>query len=139
MPSYLVTGAAGQLGRCFQYVAAEFQQHRLFFSTHLEVDINQTKTLSDCYEQTPFEGIINCAAYTKVDQAETEQKQAHQTNALGVQNLIDFAELGSALYKSLFPEVKPKVSLLNIGSEEIKGTETLKSASKLLKKLSNTK
>ena len=53
------------------------------------------------------------------------------------QNLIDFAELGSALYKSLFPEVKPKVSLLNIGSEEIKGTETLKSASKLLKKLSN--
>ncbi len=53
------------------------------------------------------------------------------------QNLIDFAELGSALYKSLFPNDKPKVSLLNIGSEEIKGTEILKRASKRLKELSN--
>ena len=53
------------------------------------------------------------------------------------QNLVDFAELGSALYKSLFPSDKPKVSLLNIGSEEIKGTEILKNASKKLKNLSN--
>ena len=53
------------------------------------------------------------------------------------QNLIDFAELGSALYKSLFPNETPKVSLLNIGSEEIKGTELLKSTSKKLKELSN--
>ena len=53
------------------------------------------------------------------------------------QNLIDFAELGAALFKSLFPNDKPKVSLLNIGSEEMKGTEILKMASKRLKELSN--
>ncbi len=53
------------------------------------------------------------------------------------QNLVDFAELGSALYKSLFLNEKPKVSLLNVGSEEIKGTELLKAASKKLKDLSN--
>ena len=53
------------------------------------------------------------------------------------QNLVDFAELGSALYKSLFPDDKPKVSLLNVGSEEMKGTEMLKQASQKLKKLSN--
>ena len=52
-------------------------------------------------------------------------------------NLIDFAELGSALFKSLYPNEKPKVSLLNVGSEEMKGTEMLKSASKKLKILSN--
>ena len=51
-------------------------------------------------------------------------------------NLIDFAELGSALFKSLFPSEKPKVSLLNVGSEEIKGTEILKIASQKLKNLS---
>jgi|TARA_B110000881_G_C18587981_1_gene526045 glycerol-3-phosphate acyltransferase PlsX len=51
-------------------------------------------------------------------------------------NLVDFAELGSALHKSLFPKKMPKVSLLNIGSEEIKGTEALKSAYKKLKNLS---
>tara|TARA_B100000963_G_scaffold361067_1_gene394691 strand:+ start:3859 stop:4881 length:1023 start_codon:yes stop_codon:yes gene_type:complete len=53
------------------------------------------------------------------------------------QNLIDFAEMGSALYKSLVPNEKPKVSLLNVGSEEIKGTEMLKKASQRLKELSN--
>lgn len=51
-------------------------------------------------------------------------------------NLVDFAELGSALYKSLFPNDISKVSLLNIGSEEIKGTEVLKNAYKKLKSLS---
>ena len=52
-------------------------------------------------------------------------------------NFVDFAELGSALYKSLFPNEDPKVSLLNIGSEEIKGTEILKKAFKKLTRLSN--
>ena len=53
------------------------------------------------------------------------------------QNLVDFAELGSALFKSLFPNENAKVSLLNVGSEEIKGTEMLKIASKKLKDLSS--
>ena len=53
------------------------------------------------------------------------------------ENLIDFAELGSALYKSLYPNDKPLVSLLNIGSEEIKGTDVLKKAFKKLTTLSN--
>ena len=55
------------------------------------------------------------------------------------QNLIDFAELGSALFKSLFPTEKAKVALLNVGSEEMKGTEILKLASERLKGLSNEK
>ena len=55
------------------------------------------------------------------------------------QNLIDFAELGSALFKSLFPTEEAKVALLNVGSEEMKGTEILKLASERLKELSNKK
>ena len=52
-------------------------------------------------------------------------------------NLIDFSEMGAALFKSIFPEKKPYVSLLNIGSEEIKGTEILKKTFNELKRLSN--
>ena len=52
-------------------------------------------------------------------------------------NLIDFAEMGSALYKSLFPNDNAKVALLNIGSEEIKGTDTLKKAYQKLSTLKN--
>ena len=51
-------------------------------------------------------------------------------------NLIDFSEMGAALHKALFPDETPKVALLNIGSEEIKGTETLKKAYTKLKEIS---
>ena len=54
-------------------------------------------------------------------------------------NLVDFAEMGTALFKSIFPNHRPYVSLLNIGSEEIKGTEVLKKTFAKLKTLSNEK
>tara|TARA_B100001029_G_C15053141_1_gene452298 strand:- start:1178 stop:2176 length:999 start_codon:yes stop_codon:yes gene_type:complete len=41
-------------------------------------------------------------------------------------NLIDFAIMGSSLFKSLYPHQVAKVALLNIGSEEIKGKEVIK-------------
>ena len=47
-------------------------------------------------------------------------------------NLIDFSLMGAALFKALFPNENPKVSLLNIGSEEIKGNEVIKNTYKKL-------
>tara|TARA_B100001758_G_C18362920_1_gene586831 strand:+ start:131 stop:1138 length:1008 start_codon:yes stop_codon:yes gene_type:complete len=41
-------------------------------------------------------------------------------------NLIDFAIMGSSLFKSLYPEERAKVALLNIGSEELKGNDVIK-------------
>ena len=52
-------------------------------------------------------------------------------------NLVDFSEMGAALYKSIFPNKKPYVSLLNIGSEEVKGTDIIKKAHSKLKSLSS--
>ena len=47
-------------------------------------------------------------------------------------NLIDFSIMGAALYTSLYPEDKPNVALLNIGSEELKGNETIKETFQIL-------
>ncbi len=52
-------------------------------------------------------------------------------------NLIDFAIMGSSLFKSLFPEEKAKVALLNIGSEEIKGNEVIKETYQKLNQIIN--
>ena len=41
-------------------------------------------------------------------------------------NLIDFSIMGSSLFKSLYPNNFAKVALLNIGSEELKGSEIIK-------------
>ena len=92
MPSYLVTGANGQLGQCFYAAAKEFPKVDLYFAKKNEVDITRLETISNWYKQNPFDGIINCAAYTNVDQAEKEEESVLKINTEGLQNLIDFAE-----------------------------------------------
>ena len=47
-------------------------------------------------------------------------------------NLLDFSIMGASLYKSLYPTETPIVALLNIGSEELKGNETIKETFKIL-------
>jgi len=49
-------------------------------------------------------------------------------------NLSDFASMGSSLYKSLFDNEKPKIALLNVGLEEIKGSDILKKTYSILKR-----
>ena len=52
-------------------------------------------------------------------------------------NLIDFSIMGASLYKSLYPMETPKVALLNIGSEELKGSETIKATYQKLNEKKN--
>ena len=47
-------------------------------------------------------------------------------------NLLDFSIMGSSLYTSLYPNEKPNVGLLNIGSEELKGNEIIKETYQIL-------
>ena len=48
-------------------------------------------------------------------------------------NLVDFACMGSALFKSLFSNSNPKIALLNVGLEEYKGNDILKKTYSILK------
>ena len=53
-------------------------------------------------------------------------------------NLFDFSIMGASLYTSLYPNEIPNVALLNIGSEELKGNETIKETYQILNdKVSN--
>ena len=47
-------------------------------------------------------------------------------------NLVDFSIMGASLYKSLYPSENPNVALLNIGTEELKGNETIKETFQIL-------
>ena len=47
-------------------------------------------------------------------------------------NLLDFSIMGASLYTSLYPDNKPNVGLLNIGSEELKGNEIIKETYQIL-------
>ena len=91
-----VVGARGMLGRC---VAEQAHAHGLsVVETDSEVDIGDLDAVSKFGSSEHPTHIFNCAAYTRVDDAETEREAARRVNAIGPGNLALVAhELGSAL------------------------------------------
>jgi dTDP-4-dehydrorhamnose reductase len=92
MARLLITGANGQLGNCFKWVAPHFPEHHFYYASQQEVDITQPDTLHVFYEKNPFDILLNCAAYSNVDLAEKESNKARKINADGVESIALFAE-----------------------------------------------
>jgi dTDP-4-dehydrorhamnose reductase len=82
----LVTGAGGMLARDLIPVLSG-RGHETLPLTEMELDITDTHAVSTIVESIRPELIINCAAYTRVDDAETEKTKALQVNGDGVRNL----------------------------------------------------
>jgi dTDP-4-dehydrorhamnose reductase len=79
----LVTGASGQLGSEIIRIAGQFKADIIFFTDFPEVDITNVVTLRQFIVDHQISVVINCAAYTAVDQAEEESDQAAGVNTLG--------------------------------------------------------
>ena len=83
----LVTGANGQLGQELQVLASSYPDLVFDFVTRKSFDLEQDELMLAYLDQTPPDYIINCAAYTAVDKAESEPEQAKQINQLAVATL----------------------------------------------------
>lgn len=55
--------------------------------TRQELDISDKKAVFNLFEKEMFEAVLNCAAYTNVDGAETNEEICYQANSEGVENL----------------------------------------------------
>lgn len=91
MKNILVTGGKGQLGMSIQAISKEYPEYSFKFLDVTELDITCPTSLSNHFISNKYDVIINCAAYTNVDKAETEQEKALMINAVGVRNLTDIA------------------------------------------------
>lgn len=87
MKKILVTGASGQLGQCIRKLASRYQEFEFTFTTSEELDLTLFGVVSTYFRKKEFDFCINCSAYTKVEQAETEQEMAYLVNAEAVKNL----------------------------------------------------
>ncbi|MEK8088995.1 dTDP-4-dehydrorhamnose reductase [Thermithiobacillus plumbiphilus] len=86
----LITGASGQLGQALQDSAPGSCELLALDSRTL--DISQADAVRPAVSRFAPSLIINAAAYTKVDQAETEPGRAHAVNAEGAANLARAAQ-----------------------------------------------
>lgn len=85
-----IFGANGQLGREIEE-QAKLLDHEFFLFPHHDADITQFSQIQRHLKDKNIDLIINAAAYTKVDAAETEENEAHAVNVLGVKNLLEVA------------------------------------------------
>ena len=92
MNNILVTGAKGQLGSELKVIALDFSDYNLFFTNRINLDITDYNAVKDFVESNNINAIINCAAYTFVDRAESEPELANQINHLAVLNLAILAK-----------------------------------------------
>jgi len=92
MKSILVTGANGQLGKEIQSLASDVKIFNFIFTDVDTLDISNEIELSNFFKKNSIDYIINCAAYTAVDKAESEVELCNKINSVAVKNLVSFAE-----------------------------------------------
>lgn len=88
----LVTGADGQLGQEMQ-IASRGSRNRFIFTDiageHERLDITDPQAIADIVRENNVNVIVNCAAYTNVDKAETDPETANLLNNIAAGNLAD--------------------------------------------------
>ena len=93
----LVTGADGQLGSELKaFVNNINSPFRLFFTNVENLDITNRGEIEGFVVNNNIQYIINCAAYTDVDKAESDRALAYEVNVTGVENIAEVAKQNGA-------------------------------------------
>ncbi len=83
----LVTGSNGQLGKELQQLADAYPQYRFVFASREDLKLHHYGLVENFFIATKPHYCINCAAYTAVDKAESEQDMAMLVNGEAVGHL----------------------------------------------------
>src|SRR5680860_668569 len=89
MKKVLVTGAAGQLGKCIEKYSSQFPDLEFTFKGSDSFDLTLYAVVSTFLRENKFDYCINCAAYTNVEKAENEREMAYLVNSKAVKNLAE--------------------------------------------------
>ncbi|WP_153800424.1 dTDP-4-dehydrorhamnose reductase [Foetidibacter luteolus] len=79
-PVILVTGKNGQLGHALQTITPNFEDYHFVFLGREEADLSNPHALTAAFEKYQPAYFVNCAAYTAVDKAESDQENAYKVN-----------------------------------------------------------
>lgn len=90
MINILVTGGNGQLGSSIKDLEKGHENLNFIYTDYLDLDITNFEATKRFFENhSKIDYCINCAAYTAVDKAESEEDLANKINAIGAKNLAE--------------------------------------------------
>ena len=90
--SILVTGSNGQLGSSIKDLVSGHSGSQFTFVDVQDLDLTKPEAIQAFFDKDHFDIIINCAAHTAVDKAESEPELANQINHLAVKQLAEIAK-----------------------------------------------
>lgn len=82
----LVTGSMGQLGSEIKELSSNYN-YNFFFTTRDDIDITSKDSIKEFCQTNSINVIINCAAYTAVDKAQSDIENADLVNRKAVKKL----------------------------------------------------
>jgi dTDP-4-dehydrorhamnose reductase len=85
----LITGSNGQLGSEIKDLVSNYKHFYFFFKDLPELNICNADSIETFIVNQKINTVINCAAYTEVDNAEKNAEISEQVNAKGVLNLVN--------------------------------------------------
>ena len=95
----LIIGKNGQLGQLIKKIISLGNiKDEYSFVGRSELDLGDSENITTYFNQNKFDIIINCAAYTAVDKAESESKLADQVNHLAVKQMAEIAKQQGAKF-----------------------------------------
>jgi len=94
----LVTGSNGQLGNELRELSSGFPQSEFLFTDENELDITSESQVREYFLVQNPDVIINCAAYTAVDKAESEEKNSFLVNSTATGFLAKASAVSNALF-----------------------------------------
>jgi len=94
----LLTGSKGQLGNEIRVLAEDYPDFDFIYTDVDELDITNSFNVEEFFITNKPDVIINCAAYTAVDKAESDEAMAYSINATAVENLTKSASAIDALF-----------------------------------------
>ncbi len=83
----LITGANGQLGQEIALLSRRYKNFNFLFTDVDTLDITNLQDLEVFFKKKQPAFVVNCAAYTAVDKAESEPEKANLVNNIAVENL----------------------------------------------------
>ncbi len=89
---FIVLGANGQLGSELKEKATYYSNHQFLFTDIEEVNIENSSDFENFIKNNPCDIVINAAAYTAVDKAESEKEKAININKNAVATLALLAK-----------------------------------------------
>jgi len=87
MSNILITGSNGQLGQSFKFCSSEYQKFNFVYKDFFQLNICDENQLRNFLEKEKISFLINCAAYTNVDNAEQEIEKTQKINTNAVEIL----------------------------------------------------